>query len=222
MTLGFLQGVEIELLVGVTTALRDELKGIELTLRSQSSPELIRCLQERVIDAAFIRPDDSCAGLVVRTLRQHCLLAAVSASHPLANEPTVRPSDLNNLPFITPSAERAPVLHRVIHEFMDEQGMKPSQTYDAENLNMVFSLIASIGGISLMPEYAFRLCPPTVAVVRLEPEPPLIDLALAYHPDNRSNVLRTFLKYFEEAAGAAAYSGASPRRETNIPYTGRG
>lgn len=196
LTLGFTAGVEIDL-AGVTTALGDDLKTVELTLRSQPSPELVRSLHARLIDAAFIRPDEDSKGLVVRTVRREPLLAAVPASHPLARAPAVQPSDLNNLPFITVNAEAAPVLHRAIRDFISEQGIRPSQTYEVEDLGMVFSLIASIGGITLLPEYAFRLCPPTVAAVRLELEPPMIDLALAYHPDNRSDVLRTFVSHFE-------------------------
>lgn len=74
---------------------------------------------------------------------------------------------------------------------------------------MVFSLIASIGGISLLPEYAFRLCPPTVAAVWLALEPPMIDLALAYHPDNRSDVLRTFVRHCERLTTAASQHRAT-------------
>ena len=125
------------------------------------------------------------------------------SSHPLARAPAVQPSDLNNLPFITPTDGRAPVLHRVIRDFISEQGIRPSQTYEAENLGIAFSLIASIGGISLLPEYAFRLCPPTVVAVRLEPEAPMIDRALAYHPDNRSELLRTFVRHFERLTAAS-------------------
>jgi DNA-binding transcriptional LysR family regulator len=61
---------------------------------------------------------------------------------------------------------------------------------------MTFSLISSIGGISLLPEYAFRLCPPTVVAVPLGCDSPSIDLALAYRSDNRSSVLREFLESF--------------------------
>jgi LysR family transcriptional regulator, hca operon transcriptional activator len=116
---------------------------------------------------------------------------------------------LNNLPFITVTDEVGPVLHRVIRDFISEQGIRPSQTYEAENLSMVFSLIASIGGISLLPEYAFRLCPPTVAAVWLALEPPMIDLALAYHPDNRSDVLRTFVRHCERLTTAASQHRAT-------------
>jgi LysR family transcriptional regulator, hca operon transcriptional activator len=45
-TLGFLQGVEIELLVRVMTAFQAELKPVELTVRSRPSPELIAALHE--------------------------------------------------------------------------------------------------------------------------------------------------------------------------------
>jgi LysR family transcriptional regulator, hca operon transcriptional activator len=79
LTLGFTAGVEIDL-AGVATALGDDLKTVELTLRSQPSPELVRSLHARLIDAAFIRSDEDSKGLVVRTVRREPLLAAVPAS----------------------------------------------------------------------------------------------------------------------------------------------
>jgi LysR family hca operon transcriptional activator len=202
LTLGFVPGVEIELLAGVTTALQGDLKSVELTMHSQPSPDLIRALHARQIDAAFIRPDVDCKGLEIVMLRPQHLLAAVPAAHALARARSVTPADLSEQPFITVAAERAPVLHRAIQEFTRKYSVVPSRCYEAENLTMAFSLIASIGGISLLPEYAFRPCPPTVVAVPLAPAPPMIDIALAYHPDNRSDVLRTFVKHFSQNAEA--------------------
>jgi LysR family hca operon transcriptional activator len=204
LTLGFLPGVEIDLLVGVMTALHGELKDVELTMHSQPSPDLIRSLHARRIDAAFIRPDDDCEGLEVRILRREHLLAAVPAGHRLAKATSIKPTDFNKQPFIAVAAERAPVLATVIQEFTRKHNIVASECYEAENLAMAFSLIASIDGLSLLPEYAFRLCPPSVVAVPLASTAPMIDLALASHPGNRSSVLNAFIRYFSESAEPGA------------------
>jgi LysR family hca operon transcriptional activator len=200
LTLGFLPGIEIDLLVGIMTALQDKLKGVELTMHSQPSPDLIRSLHARHIDAAFIRPNNDCEGLEVRILRREHLLAAVPAGHRLAKATSIKPTDFNKQPFIAVAAERAPVLSKVIQEFTRKNNIVASECYEAENLMMTFSLIASIGGLGLLPEYAFRLCPPSVVAVPLAPTAPMIDLALASHPDNRSSVLEAFIRHFSEGA----------------------
>lgn len=195
-TLGFLPGVEIELLVRVMTALQAELTPVELTMRSRPSPELIAALHESQIDAAFIRPDDSCKGLEIRIVGSERLMAAVPSTHRLAKLKRISVGDLNREAFINVPAEHAPELRRIIDEYMRSHNIQPDRTYDPENLTMTFSLISSIGGISLLPEYAFRLCPPTVVAVPLASDSPTIDLALAYRSDNRSSVLRAFLERF--------------------------
>lgn len=194
--LGFLPGVEIELLVRVMTALQAELTPVELTMRSRPSPELIAALHESQIDAAFIRPDDSCKGLEIRIVGSERLMAAVPSTHRLAKLKRISVGDLNREAFINVPAEHAPELRRIIDEYMRSHNIQPDRTYDPENLTMTFSLISSIGGISLLPEYAFRLCPPTVVAVPLASDSPTIDLALAYRSDNRSSVLRAFLERF--------------------------
>jgi LysR family transcriptional regulator, hca operon transcriptional activator len=195
-TLGFLPGVEIELLVRVMTALQAELKPVEVTMRSRPSPELIAALHEGHIDAAFVRPDDSCKGLEVRVVRSERLMAALPSTHRLAKLERISVDDFNREAFINVPTEHAPALRRIIDEYIRSHNIQPDRTYDAENLTMTFSLISSIGGISLLPEYAFRLCPPTVVAVPLASDSPTIDLALAYRSDNRSSVLREFLEGF--------------------------
>jgi LysR family hca operon transcriptional activator len=194
--LGFLHGVEIELLVRVMTALQGDIKPIELTIRSRPSPELIAALHESHIDAAFVRPDDSCKGLEVRVVRSERLMAALPSTHRLAKSKRISPDDLNREAFINVPIEHAPALRRIIDEYISSHNIQPDRTYDSENLTMTFSLISSIGGITLLPEYAFRLCPPTVVAVPLASDSPTIDLALAYRSDNQSSVLRKFLENF--------------------------
>ena len=46
---------------------------------------------------------------------------------------------------------------------------------------MAMSLVASTGGIALMPLYARNLLPPTVISRPLEGAPPTIDLSLGYN-----------------------------------------
>src|ERR1700761_4995887 len=55
--LGFLTGHEVVWLPQALRILRDELPDIEITLASQSSPELAGALMRGKIDVAFLRPE---------------------------------------------------------------------------------------------------------------------------------------------------------------------
>jgi DNA-binding transcriptional LysR family regulator len=50
--------------------------------------------------------------------------------------------------------------------------------------------------VSLLPEYASRMLPRSVKAVPLADAAPTIGLALAYHPEKRSPLLKLFLTSF--------------------------
>lgn len=60
------------------------------------------------------------------------------------------------------------------------------------------SLVASTGGITLIPLYAQNMLTPDVVARALEGEAPTIDLNLGYNPANASPVLQRLLARADE------------------------
>jgi LysR family hca operon transcriptional activator len=58
---------------------------------------------------------------------------------------------------------------------------------------MAISLVASTGGLALVPAYAKNLLPRSVVRRPLEGEVPTIDLALGYSKANNAPILKLFL-----------------------------
>src|SRR5260221_3940252 len=121
-------------------------------------------------------------------------MAAVPTTDGLETIKQISVHDLNREAFINVTAAHAPALRRIIDEYIRSHNIQPDRIYDAENLTMTFSLISSIGGISLLPEYAFRLSPPTVVAVSLASDRTTIALATAYCSDKRSSGFREVLE----------------------------
>jgi LysR family hca operon transcriptional activator len=63
---------------------------------------------------------------------------------------------------------------------------------------MATSLVASTGGVSLLPLYAQNLLPPGVVIRPLQGEVPTIDLVLGYSKTNTSPLLKRFLSRVDE------------------------
>ncbi|MCH5572093.1 LysR substrate-binding domain-containing protein [Pseudomonas syringae] len=200
LTLGFVLGVEVELLNHVLNAVHEKIENVELGMQSLSSPALIAKLKERQIDAAFIRPSPQAAGLKIQILRREKLIVAMPKGHPLATESSIQLNQLLGEPFIRVSRELSPVLHDVIEAFTSLHGVELHNVYHSENLMMALSLINSVGGICLLPEYSVQLFPQGVVARSLVEESPSIELALAWHPENRSSTLDVFLKAFQTQA----------------------
>ncbi len=195
--LGFLTGHEVTWLPEALRVLRSEEPGVEITLSSQSSPELAGALMRGQVDAAFIRRDDKAPGLVFRTVMREPLVAVLPREHRLAAEKSVRPRDLAGELFINPT-RTAPALKTVIDRYAKKVGLTLSAEYVADNLAMATSLVASTGGVSLLPLYAQNLLPPGVVIRPLQGEAPTIELALGYSRTNSSPLLKRFLARLDE------------------------
>jgi LysR family transcriptional regulator, hca operon transcriptional activator len=76
--------------------------------------------------------------------------------------------------------------------------------HHVDNLSMAMSLVASTGGIALMPLYARNLLPPTVISRPLAGVQPTIDLSLGYNEANTSPLLRAIVSRIGELKFANA------------------
>jgi LysR family hca operon transcriptional activator len=65
---------------------------------------------------------------------------------------------------------------------------------------MAISLVASTGGLALMPAYAEQLLPPSVVSRPLKGEVPTIDVAVGYSESNTSPILKLFLSRLDDLA----------------------
>jgi LysR family hca operon transcriptional activator len=199
LSLGFVPGVEIEELKRVMDALggAPDPDNAEITLRSLSSPVLIAALRERQLDVGFIRPSLQSRGLMARIIRRERLIVALPAHHPLAGEARVDIRQLVGEPMIDVTARHAPVLFDAIQAYSARCGVVLTPAYESENLMMALSLISTVGGVCLLPEQSVRLFPPGIVAVELDGDPPTIELALAWHPENTSPALAAFLRHFD-------------------------
>jgi LysR family hca operon transcriptional activator len=194
--LGFLTGHEVTWLPEALRILRDELPNIEVTLSSQESPELARALLRGQVDVAFLRREQM-PGLTFKHLTKEPLIVVLSRDHRLAARKAIRPQDIARETFISPT-KAAPTLKVVIDNYAATSRITLTPDHEAANLSMAISLVASTGGISLLPLYAENLLPPSVVSRPLRGVVPTIDLVIGYSKANTSPLLKRFLSQVDE------------------------
>jgi len=199
--LGFLTGHEVIWLPQALRILRHQQPGVEITLSSQSSPELAGALMRGKVDVAFMRREVPAPGLAFKFLIKEPLVAVLPSGHPLAARKSIRPQDIAGEVYIAP-IKAAPALKAVIDGYAARNGITLAPAYEAENLSMAMSLVASTGGITLLPLYAENLLAPAVVSRPLQGEVPTIDLVLGYNKSNTSPLLKSFLARADELAAA--------------------
>lgn len=201
--LGFLTGHEVTWLPDALRILREEAPDTEITVSSQSSPELAGALMRGKADLAFLRREVQAPGIMFRTLIKEPLVVVLPIGHRLAGRKTIRPQDMAGETYITPT-RAAPALKAVIDAYAARTGIHLKPQYDAENLSMAMSLVASTGGITLLPIFAQNLLSPSVVIRPLQGEAPTIDLVIGYNKANMSSLLKRFLSRADELVARVA------------------
>jgi LysR family hca operon transcriptional activator len=190
--LGFLIGTEMEWFPEAVRLLRDELPNIEVTLASQDSPALAADLLRGKLDLAFLRPEPGMPDLAYRHLVAEPFVVALVSDHRLAAREAVAPQDLIGEPFIG-MGNQAPTLRIVIDDYIARSNLRLAATHEATGLSNAISLVASTGGVALLPRFAQNFLPRSVVSRPLAGEAPVIDLVLGYHKANSSPLLKLFL-----------------------------
>jgi LysR family hca operon transcriptional activator len=196
--IGFLTGYEMDWLPAVMEILRAELASTEVVIHSQDSPDLAAGLIRGKIDLAFLRPEKQAPGLKFRLLRRDPLVVLMPHDHALAARTSVRPQDIAGERYIGVSAIRAPTLRVVIEDYARRTGIALKPEHQAENLAMAISLVASTGGVCLVPLYAQNLLPKTVVSRPIQGASPMVDLVVGYNEANTSPLLKFLLSKVDE------------------------
>jgi LysR family hca operon transcriptional activator len=120
------------------------------------------------------------------------------ADHRLTVRDAISSDDIAGEQLVGVPMEKSPALRAVIDAYGARLGIDLTPDHAVDNLSMVVSLVASTGGIALMPLYARNLLPPSVTSRPLAGVAPTIDLSLGYNEANRSPLLKTIVEKIEE------------------------
>ena len=202
-SMGFLTGHELTWMPEAVRILRDELPNIDVMISSQYSPLLADGLLKGKIDAAFLRRERGEPGLAFRLLIKEPLMVVLPGDHRLAALKAISPRDLVGETFVTVS-DTAPVLRVVIDNYLKRSGINITPVHEVDHLSMGMSLIASTGGVGLLPAYAQNFLPSSVTSRPLKGDTPTIDLVLGYKKSNQSPVLKLLLSKVDDLIARAA------------------
>jgi LysR family transcriptional regulator, hca operon transcriptional activator len=195
--MGFLTGHELTWMPEALRILRDELPNIDVMISSQYSPRLANDLLKGTVDAAFLRREKGMPELAYRVLLKEPLVAVMPTDHRLAARKAIGPRDLVGETFVIVS-DTAPVLRVVIDDYLKRSGTNIRPAHEADHLAMGMSLIASTGGVGLLPAYAQNFLPSSVTSRPLKGDTPTIELVLGYKKANGSPILKLLLSRLDE------------------------
>lgn len=195
--LGFLTGKEIDWLPEAIRLLRDELPSIEITISSQYSPDLADALARGKLDVAFLRREARATDLMFKVVDTEPFVVVLPGDHRLASREAINPHDMVGETFIAVS-NTAPVGRKVVDDYLRRSGIDIKPDHEADHLAMAMSLVASTGGVALLPAYARNLLPASLTSRPLQGDVPTIDLVVGYSKTNTSPILKLFLSRIDD------------------------
>ena len=202
-TMGFLTGHELRWMPEALRILRDELPNIDVMVSSQYSPLLAEGLLKGKIDAAFLRRERGIPELAYRVLAKEPLMVILPTDHRLAALKTISPKDLAGETFVAVS-NTAPVLRAAVDQYLKRSGVHITPKHEADHLAMGMSLIASTGGLGLLPAYAQNFLPSSVTSRPLKGDAPTVDLVFGYKKSNQSPILKLLLSRLDDLVARAS------------------
>jgi LysR family transcriptional regulator, hca operon transcriptional activator len=195
--MGFLTGHESTWMPEAMQILRDELPNIDVMISSQYSPRLANALLQGSVDAAFLRRERGLPELAYRVLIKEPLVVVLPSDHRLAALKAISPKDLVGETFVSVS-DTAPVVRAVIDHYLKRSGINITPAHEVEHVVMGVSLIASTGGVGLLPAYAQNFLSSSVTSRPLKGGTPTVDLVLGYKKSNQSPILKLLLSRLDE------------------------
>jgi LysR family hca operon transcriptional activator len=189
--IGFQTGHEMNWLPPAMRVLHDELKNIQVTVSSDYSPDLAEALARGRLDLAFLRVEPG-YDLEYHVVDREPLIVLMPSDHRLAARKAIRPQELEGEIFIGGS-NKATVLRAVTEDYLRRSGLDIKLDHGVDNMAMAMSLVASTGGLALMPAYAKHLLPSSVVSRPVAGDTPTIDIAVGYSKSNPSPILKLFL-----------------------------
>jgi LysR family hca operon transcriptional activator len=219
-SMGFLTGHELRWMPETLRILRDELPNIDVMISSQYSPLLADGLSKGKIDAAFLRREKGVPGLAFRLLVKEPLMVILPSNHHLVARKAISPRDLVRETFVAVS-DTAPVLRGVIDNYLKRSGTNITPAHEADHLAMGMSLIASTGGVGLLPAYAQNFLPSSVTSRPLKGDAPTVHLVLGYRKSNRSPILKLLLSRLDDLVARVSKIEEEPLKIGNASYRKR-
>lgn len=203
---GFLTGQEVEWLRHVTHVLKDQLKDIDLRVSSDFSPDVAEAVRRGDLDLGFCRveqlPDVS-----YKVIAHEPIVVILPRDHPLTDHAAIDPRDIDPKGFIGYS-DTPHVLRGIVDRYLRDRGVTVAPTHFLDGFATGISLVASTGGVTLLPAYVEPLLPQSLVSRPLTGNAPVIEVAAGYRPDNPSPVLKFFLENIDTLTAARSGQAA--------------
>ncbi|MEP9395224.1 LysR substrate-binding domain-containing protein [Gordonia sp. VNQ95] len=200
LTIGCVGSATYSLLPRLVRALRDELPGVEVSVRGEMlAPDLLSALRDARIDLALLRPPITEPDMVIEPIRSDHLIVALPDSHPLADRDALTLADLTDDDLIAHAGHGRSVMNSVIAGLFADAGIVPRIRHEVAETSTLVTLVAAGLGVAIVPAPTAALDIAGVRYADLVPHA-AIDLVAARPADADSPIVDQVLTVLHRIA----------------------
>lgn len=185
-----------------------EMPGVQVVLHEVPSAEHLQALLGGQLHAAFLNGPSVHPQLKSLALREDELAACLPVAHRLARRRSIRLQELAEEDFVMFSRATSPVHHDSVISSFSRAGIHPQISHRARSWLTIVSMVATHGGVALVPRSLERSGLAGVRFVALAGESTPAPGLLVWNPKSVSPPLQRFL----EVAADVARGGTTRRQ----------
>ena len=181
---------------------------VDVALTESTTELQVQGLIEGRLNFGFVRPPVHSRRINITALAREGLVAVLPPTHPLAGRSPLLLEDLAEQEFVGFAPVAGVQFQEAILSYCRRAGFEPRLATEARDTNSVIVLVAAGFGIAILPEWVKETFRSNVIFKTLHEVPPLVDLALAWLPDDSSPASAAFRKVVD------SYVAANPVRSS--------
>lgn len=194
LTVGFSMCAFDRLLPALVQSFRGLFPDVEVRLSEMSSSEQAEALMVGGIDCGFLHLPIAQSELAAETLLKESVVVVLPKSHPLVDQEVISLRSLAEESFILCPESTKPDWYRTIINACHQAGFQPKIIQEITPPNAMISFVAAGAGIAFLTS-AYHIESTTDVVFRpLEEPTPMLEIAIAWHPQRMSIALKDFLE----------------------------
>jgi DNA-binding transcriptional LysR family regulator len=198
LIIGHMASAELNVFPRLLPVFQKRYPAVDLAFQLLGASEQFELLRAGEIHAGFLRLPANDRTLTVKPIVREPLVAVLPEHHPLARRRSVTLQALRGERFVLFPRSHATGYYDTLVATFRKAGLEPTIIQETKRLHTALSFVATGRGVSLMPKCVARLARPGVVCRPLRPPAPDTEMALAYNPARRSQLLRAFVAVVDD------------------------
>ncbi len=179
LKIGFVASAALEIVPSIVLAFRRNHPRVTLELLNIRTTDQIAMLQQRTLDAGFLRLPSSSNGLTITPIHSERFVLVVPKGHRFANSRPFRLNELEHEPFIAYARRYAPGFYDRWIQIFTTAGFSPNIVQETGEMETMLAMVAAGVGIAVVPHGLVRRQVRSLVVRMLPAKSPLSEIGLA-------------------------------------------